>query len=135
MLAEFKTANDAVIAALEDYKKWLEDDLLNRSNGSFAYGADTYEKVLAADEMITTPLPDLLSAAEADLKSNQQAFAEAARQDRPDKDADGGARGRGRRTIHHPRSCWLSRRAASTASPSSSATNRSSTSRRRPRRR
>ena len=78
LVAEFKTANDAVIAALEDYKTWLERDLLNRSNGSFAYGADTYQKVLAADEMITTPLPDLLSIAEADLKRNQQAFTEAA---------------------------------------------------------
>ena len=85
VLAEFNTAKDAVIAALEDYKSWLQDDLLNRSNGSFAYGTDTYKKVLAADEMITTPLPDLLSAAEADLKSNQQAFTEAARRVDPTK--------------------------------------------------
>ena len=85
VLAEFNTAKDAVIAALEDYKSWLQDDLLNRSNGSFAYGTDTYEKVLAADEMVTTPLPDLLSAAEADLKSNQQAFTEAARRVDPTK--------------------------------------------------
>ncbi len=85
VLAEFKASNDAVIAALEDYKKWLQDDLLSRSNGSFAFGADTYAKVLAADEMITTPLPDLLSVAEADLKSNQQAFAEAARHVDPTK--------------------------------------------------
>ena len=56
LLAEFTTANAAVIAALDDYKAWLEKDLLPRSNGSFAYGADTYQKVLAADEMITTPL-------------------------------------------------------------------------------
>jgi uncharacterized protein (DUF885 family) len=80
LLAEFKSANDAVVAALENYKKWLESDLLNRSNGSFAWGADTYGKVLAADEMITTPLPDLLTIAEADLKRNQQAFTDAARQ-------------------------------------------------------
>ena len=78
LLAEFKTANGAVIAALNDYKVWLQNDLLPRSNGSFAYGADTYQKVLAADEMITTPLADLLSIAEEDLKRNQQAFAEAA---------------------------------------------------------
>ena len=78
LLAEFKTANDAVIAALNDYKQWLESDLLTRSNGSFAYGADTYQKVLAADEMITTPLPDLLDIAGEDLKRNQQAFAKAA---------------------------------------------------------
>jgi uncharacterized protein (DUF885 family) len=78
LLAEFKTANDAVIAALNDYKTWLQNDLLPRSNGSFAYGADTYAKVLAADELVTTPLADLLAIAGEDLKRNQQAFSEAA---------------------------------------------------------
>ena len=52
LLAEFKQANDAVIAALGDYKKWLQNDLLKRSNGEFAIGEDTYRKKLAADEMI-----------------------------------------------------------------------------------
>lgn len=83
--AEFKTTNDAVIAALNDYKIWLRNDLLPRSNGSFAYGEQTYRDVLAADEMITTPLSDLLSAGEADLKRNQQAFADAARRIDPTK--------------------------------------------------
>ena len=35
LLAEFKAANDAVVAATE-HKKWLQDDLLKRSNGNFA---------------------------------------------------------------------------------------------------
>ena len=78
VLADFTTANSAVIAAFDDYKGWLENDLLPRSNGSFAYGADTYKKVLAADEMITTPLPELLAIAEEDLEHNRQLFAEAA---------------------------------------------------------
>jgi uncharacterized protein (DUF885 family) len=85
LLSEFKTADDAVIAALNDYKEWLQNDLLNRSNGSFAYGEDTYRKVLAADEMVTTPLPDLLSVADADLKRNKQAFDDAARRIDPTK--------------------------------------------------
>ena len=79
LLAEFRSASDAVISALTDYGNWLQSDLLNRSNGSFALGEDTYRKVLDADEMITTPLPDLLAAADQDLKKNQQAFADAAR--------------------------------------------------------
>jgi uncharacterized protein (DUF885 family) len=78
LMAEFNTANDAVIAALNDYKSFLERDLLPRSNGSFAFGADTYRKVLAADEMIDTPLSDLLAIAGEDLKRNQQEFADAA---------------------------------------------------------
>ena len=85
LLADFKKANDAVIGALNEYKAWLENDLLPRSNGDFAYGTDTYTKVLAADEMVTTPLPDLLDVATEDLKRNQKAFTEAARKVDPTK--------------------------------------------------
>ncbi|MDT5397879.1 MAG: hypothetical protein QOK33_1110 [Mycobacterium sp.] len=85
LLTEFRTANDSVAAALDDYKRWLQNELLPKSNGSFAYGADTYQKVLAADEMVTTPLPDLLAIAEADLERNQQAFVETARKIDPTK--------------------------------------------------
>lgn len=80
LLAEFTSARDAVVAALTDYENWLRSDLLNRSNGSYALGEDTYRKVLNADEMITTPLPELLTVAEEDLKRNQRAFTDAARQ-------------------------------------------------------
>src|SRR5687767_4686900 len=79
LLAEFKQANDAVIAALADYKKWLQDDLLKRSNGNFAIGEDTYRKKLAADEMVEIPLDELLQIAERDLRKNQVAFSETAR--------------------------------------------------------
>jgi len=79
LLAEFKTANDAVVAAMAEYKKWLQEDVLKRSNGDFAFGEETYRKKLAADEMIDTPLDDLLAIAERDLKKNQAAFAETAR--------------------------------------------------------
>jgi len=77
--SEFKRTNDAVIAALGDYKNWLQKDLLPKSNGSFAYGADLYRRKLAASEMIDMPLEQLLRIAEADLKANQQQFAAAAR--------------------------------------------------------
>jgi uncharacterized protein (DUF885 family) len=79
LLAEFKTANAAVIAALGDYKKWLQTDLLKRSNGNFALGVDTYRKKLAADEMIEVSLDELLAIAEKDLRRNQAAFAETAK--------------------------------------------------------
>jgi uncharacterized protein (DUF885 family) len=85
LLEPFRTANAAVIAALDDYRVWMQNDLLPRSGGSFAYGADTYQRVLAADEMITTPLAELLSIAEADLARNQQAFTDTARQIDPTK--------------------------------------------------
>ena len=79
LLADFKAANGAVVLSFREYKKWLQDDLLTRSNGDFAIGEDTYRKKLAADEMIDLPLDELLSMAERDLRTNQAAFAETAR--------------------------------------------------------
>jgi len=79
LIAEFGKTNNAVIAALADYKTWLEKDLLPRSNGSYAYGADLYRRKLAASEMIDTPLDELLRLAETDLHRNQEQFAAAAR--------------------------------------------------------
>src|SRR5687767_6219594 len=87
LLAEFKQTNDAVIAAMTDYKKWLQDDLLKRSNGVFAIGDETYRRKLAADEMIELPLDELLQIAERDLRKNQAAFAEAARAIDPKRSA------------------------------------------------
>jgi uncharacterized protein (DUF885 family) len=83
--AEFKRANDAVIAALEEYKGWLQKDLLPRSNGSYAYGADLYRRKLAAAEMIDAPLERLLKIAEADLRANQAQFTAAARRIDPSR--------------------------------------------------
>jgi uncharacterized protein (DUF885 family) len=79
LLAEFKQANDAVISALDDYKKWLQNDLLKRSTGEFAIGEDTFRKKLAADEMISLSSDELLAIAEKDLRKNQAAFADTAR--------------------------------------------------------
>ena len=76
LLKAFKAANAAVVSALVDYKAWLKKDLLPRSKGEFAYGADLYHRRLVADEMVDTPLDELLRIAEADLHKNQAAFAE-----------------------------------------------------------
>ena len=87
LLAEFKLANDAVIAAMAEYKTWLQTDLLKRSNGTFAIGTEAYRKKLSADEMIDLPLEELLQIAERDLRRNQTAFAEAARRIDPARTA------------------------------------------------
>ena len=79
LLDEFKATNTAVVNALGDYKKWLQNDLLERSGGDFAIGADTYARKLAADEMIELPLERLLKIAEQDLRQNQAAFAATAK--------------------------------------------------------
>jgi len=85
LVADFKKANDAVIAAFDDYKSWLKNDLLPKSKGDFAYGADLYHQRLVADEMVDTALDELLKIADADIKKNQAAFAETAKKIDPTK--------------------------------------------------
>jgi uncharacterized protein (DUF885 family) len=87
MVKEFTAARDGVVTALEEYKAWLQNELLARSDGEFAYGADTYRKRLWAEERIDLPLDKLLEIARADLKRNQDAFADAARRIDPAKTA------------------------------------------------
>jgi uncharacterized protein (DUF885 family) len=86
LLAEFKTSNAAVIAALNDYQKWMKSDLLPRSNGSFAIGADNYRKKLLYDEGVDIPLDRLLEIGMADLRKNQEWFKETAKQIDPNRD-------------------------------------------------
>ena len=83
--AELKAANDAVIAALDDYKAWLQKEVLPTAKGQYAWGADLYSRVLRATELVDTPLPQLLAIAERDLKRNQAAFVETARRIDPDR--------------------------------------------------
>jgi uncharacterized protein (DUF885 family) len=70
----FKQTNDSVMTALASYKTWLQGQLLPKSTGSYAYGADTYAKALAAEEMVDLPLDSLLKIAEADRQKNESAF-------------------------------------------------------------
>lgn len=74
LLKEFKASNDAVIAALGKYKAWLTKELLTQSKGDYALGADTYAKLLMANEMIDMPLDQLLKVAEDDRKKNEDAL-------------------------------------------------------------
>ncbi len=74
LVAAFKRTNDSVMTALADYKRFLEHDVLPKSNGNFALGADTYAKALAANDMIEVPLDRLLQIAEADRQKNEAAF-------------------------------------------------------------
>jgi uncharacterized protein (DUF885 family) len=71
---EFSQVNGGVVAALQSYQTWLKKDVLPRSHGDFRYGADTFSKMLAYNEMVDTPLPRLLEIAYADLHKNQEAF-------------------------------------------------------------
>ena len=72
--AGFVKLNAAVIAALQDYEKWLKTDLLAGSGGDFRIGAETFSKKLLYDEMVDTPLDRLLEIGTADLRANQAKF-------------------------------------------------------------
>jgi Bacterial protein of unknown function (DUF885) len=74
LLAEFKLSNGAVIDALSSYESWMKSDLLPRSNGDFRIGKGTFALKLLYDEMVTTPLDQLLQIGYADLHRNQAAF-------------------------------------------------------------
>jgi len=87
-LAEFNKSNDGVMKALADYKTFLQKDLLPKSTGTYALGADTYAKALAANEMVDIPLDRLLQIAEGDRAKNEMAFDAAAKQIDPKKPAD-----------------------------------------------
>lgn len=73
-LAELKQSTDAVVKALDDYKVFLEKDLLPRAKANFAIGEVLYRKKLFADEMIETDLDTLLKQGEAELKRLQAEF-------------------------------------------------------------
>jgi len=83
--AEFKQSNEGTIAALNDYLDWLKKDLLPRSNGAFAIGAENYRLKLLYDEMVDIPLPRLLKIGWAQLRKDQQSFVETARRIDPNK--------------------------------------------------
>ena len=78
LLDDFNQTNQAVIDSLNAYQKWLQNDLLPRSNGDFRIGAENYRKKLLYDEMVDTPLDELLKLGYADLRRNQQWLRETA---------------------------------------------------------
>ncbi len=85
LLAEFKSSNDAAIAALKDYQSWMKTYLVPRSHGTFAIGAENYRLKLLYDEMVDVSVPRLLKMGYAQLRKDQQAFVETARRIDPKK--------------------------------------------------
>ena len=63
-----------MIDALTSYESWMKSDLLPRSNGDFRIGKQTFAQKLLYDEMVATPLDQLLQIGYADLHKNQAAF-------------------------------------------------------------
>lgn len=87
LLADFREANAAVIAALREYETWLRTTLLPQSNGDFRLGAESFARKLRLEEMVETPLEQLLEIGYADLRANQKRFVETAARIDPSKPA------------------------------------------------
>ena len=85
LLGWFGKANAEAIAAMEDAAKWLKAELLPRSKGSYAIGAELFAKKLKYEEMEDTPLDRLLAIGEANLEKDYKAFVETARLINPKK--------------------------------------------------
>ena len=84
---EFAKTNEQVIQALTEYQTWLKTQFLSQSKGDFRIGAETFAKKLLYEEMVSTPLDQLLSLATADLHENQTELLRVAKQIRPNKRA------------------------------------------------
>ena len=80
MKAELAPAQATAVAALTDYGKWLETDLLPRSNGDFRLGEAKYRQKLKFALSSDMSKEDLLKRAEADLKATQDKMYEIANQ-------------------------------------------------------
>jgi uncharacterized protein (DUF885 family) len=65
-------------AALEDYKKWLQNDLLPRSDGDFRLGAEKFRKKLRFALASDLSMEEIMKRAQADLKQTQTAIYETA---------------------------------------------------------
>ena len=71
--AEFDTTSKAAAAAMTETANWLESKRATATQ-NFALGAERFSRMLAATEMVTTPLSELEAIGEADLKRNQDAL-------------------------------------------------------------
>jgi uncharacterized protein (DUF885 family) len=64
--------------ALEDYKKWLQNDLLPRSDGNFRLGAQKYRKKLHFALASDLSMEEIMKRAQTDLQQTQTAIYETA---------------------------------------------------------
>jgi len=72
--ADFEAANRDALAATRAFATWLEKDLAPRARGRYALGADAFREKLRLEEMVETPLPELLAQGEAQLGRDRAAF-------------------------------------------------------------
>jgi uncharacterized protein (DUF885 family) len=78
MKKDLAPLQEKTAAALEDYKKWLQNDLLPRSDGNFRLGAEKFRKKLHFALASDLSMEEIMKRAQADLKQTQTAIYETA---------------------------------------------------------
>ncbi len=85
--AAFAIANRKAFMALSEYASWLEKDRLPNAGAPWAIGEEKYRKMLAEQELVDLPPAKVLEIGLAELKREQQVFAEAGKIIDPTKSA------------------------------------------------
>jgi uncharacterized protein (DUF885 family) len=78
MKKDLAPVQEKTAAALEDYKKWLKNDLLPHSDGNFRLGAEKYRKKLHFALASDLSMEEIKKRAQADLQQTQTAIYETA---------------------------------------------------------
>src|SRR4030095_11944122 len=78
MKKDLAPLQEKTAAALEDYKKWLQGNLLPRSDGNFRLGAEKYRQKLRFALASNLSMEEIMKRAQADLKQTQTAIYETA---------------------------------------------------------
>src|SRR5437879_5915930 len=78
MKRDLAPLQEKTAAALEDYKKWLQSNLLPRSDGNFRLGAEKFRKKLHFALASDLSMEEIMKRAQADLKQTQTAIYETA---------------------------------------------------------
>jgi uncharacterized protein (DUF885 family) len=82
---EFSETNAKVVEATRDFAAWLEKDLLPRSKGNYAIGAENFLAKMKYDDMVELPLAQLLAKGEAQLAKDYADFVATAKKIDPGK--------------------------------------------------
>src|SRR5881392_1488785 len=78
MKNELAPLQEKTAAALADYKKWLQNDLLPRSDGNFRLGGEKYRKKLRFALASDLSMEEIMKRAQTDLQQTQTAIYETA---------------------------------------------------------
>ncbi len=81
----FHEANRKAANALNDYAAWLEREKLPKASVDYALGEEKFRRFLAQTELVDLPPQKILEIGMAQLKAEQEAFAEAAKKIDPNK--------------------------------------------------